>query len=144
MTESQWLKGRKPQPMLAFLRRNASDRKLRLFACAICRRVWDRLEHRSSRAVVEVAELFADGETTKSALMAAGIGANRGASTYAADGARCCGYVSTFAAASRASSFIAFTAFRAGPQCDVLREVFGNPFRPVVFDPAWRSADVVA
>jgi len=24
-------------------------------------------------------------------------------------------------------------------QCHLLRDIFGNPFRPVVFDPAWRS-----
>ena len=29
-------------------------------------------------------------------------------------------------------------------QCDLVRDVFGNPFRPVAFDPRWRSADVVA
>jgi len=25
-----------------------------------------------------------------------------------------------------------------------LRDIFGNPFRPVAFDPRWRTADVVA
>jgi hypothetical protein len=29
-------------------------------------------------------------------------------------------------------------------QADLLREIFGNPFRPVAFDPRWRTADVVA
>jgi hypothetical protein len=28
-------------------------------------------------------------------------------------------------------------------QCDLVREVFGNPFRPVAFDPAWRTWDVL-
>jgi hypothetical protein len=27
-------------------------------------------------------------------------------------------------------------------QADLFREVFGNPFRPVTFAPAWRSTDV--
>jgi hypothetical protein len=26
----------------------------------------------------------------------------------------------------------------------LLRDIFGNPFRPVAFDPAWRTPDVVA
>lgn len=31
-----------------------------------------------------------------------------------------------------------------GPgRADVVREVFGNPFEPAAFDPAWRTADVV-
>jgi hypothetical protein len=28
-------------------------------------------------------------------------------------------------------------------QCNLLREIFGNPFRPVAFDPAWRTSDVM-
>ena len=29
-------------------------------------------------------------------------------------------------------------------QASLLRDVFGNPFRPVAFDPRWRTADVTA
>jgi hypothetical protein len=28
-------------------------------------------------------------------------------------------------------------------QAELLRDIFGNPFRPVAFDPRWRSADAV-
>jgi hypothetical protein len=28
-------------------------------------------------------------------------------------------------------------------QCDLLRDIFGNPFRPVVFDPKWRTEDAL-
>lgn len=27
---------------------------------------------------------------------------------------------------------------------DLLRDIFGNPFRPVTLDPAWRTTNVVA
>jgi hypothetical protein len=30
------------------------------------------------------------------------------------------------------------------PQADLLREIFGNPFRPVTFDSAWRTETAVA
>ena len=29
-------------------------------------------------------------------------------------------------------------------QADLLRDIFGNPFRPVALDPAWLTSDVVA
>jgi hypothetical protein len=62
MTEAEWDAGGDPTPMLDFLRRagKASDRKLRLFACGCCRRIWPLLTDDRGRRAVEVAELLAD------------------------------------------------------------------------------------
>src|SRR5258708_7473595 len=63
MTEAEWLNC--DGPMLDFLQGRASNRKLRLFACACCRRVWNCLWSGSiGRAAILTAERFADGLAT--------------------------------------------------------------------------------
>jgi hypothetical protein len=64
MTEAEWLRCDDPGPMLAFLRGGASERKVRLFACSCCRRVWSLLSDKYSRKALAVAERYADGEVT--------------------------------------------------------------------------------
>ena len=46
MTEAEWLAATDPEPMLEFLCGKASDRKLRLFTCAIARatRIYSEIE----------------------------------------------------------------------------------------------------
>jgi hypothetical protein len=76
MTETEWNECADPTPMLDFLRGKASDRKLRLFAVACCRRIWhypldvmvdDEWATRVRNAVV-VGEKYADREATEEQL----------------------------------------------------------------------------
>lgn len=65
MTEHEWLACDKPKVMLvACLGGVASDRKLRLFACACARKGWPFLVEEASRRGIEVSERFADGQAS--------------------------------------------------------------------------------
>src|SRR5262245_40962794 len=63
MTETAWNGCTAPTPMLVFLRGKASDRKVRLYLVACCRRIWKLLDDEGHRAVL-VAERYADGDAT--------------------------------------------------------------------------------
>src|SRR5437867_1100242 len=79
MTERDWEEATDPSPMLRWLRNRASDRKLRLFACACVRRVAHLLEDERSRRALEVAERFAEGLANEADLRAAADAADSAA-----------------------------------------------------------------
>jgi hypothetical protein len=173
MTEAEWLACTEPTKIIVYLRRKrvAGARRLRLFACACCRRLWPWLEEPCRRAVA-TAERQADGQATRQELAdahAAARRANRGRfdkrgwlygrgaegphgrvvakwAWEAAEGAaRPTGAVVgkvVFAAPLCAAAGGNETAADAVALTALLRDLFGNPFRPVACDPAWRTPTV--
>ena len=61
MTEAEWTCSTDLWAMIEALGDEASDSRLRLFACACCRRIWDCIESALHRRAVEYAEWFARG-----------------------------------------------------------------------------------
>jgi hypothetical protein len=73
MTENNWETCADPQAMLDALHSTgkATERKLRLFAVACCRRIWHLIPDPLCRAVVEMSERYADGMASREELAAA-------------------------------------------------------------------------
>jgi hypothetical protein len=138
MTESEWLASVDPAAMLESLKRTHQDseRKLRLFACACCRAVLSRFTARGSREAIDQAERYADGDASDYGLECAYWKA------------RVSGDVNS--AASMAStllvspgtdwlkdgflSHLRVLGLSDRWQANLVREVFGNPFRPIPGD----------
>src|SRR5262245_11386719 len=68
MTEAEWLGCANPGPMLDYLRGRASERKLRLFAVACCRRIGHWIRDERSQWAGQVAQLVADGAAPREQL----------------------------------------------------------------------------
>ena len=143
MTEQEWLACHDPMPMLAFLQSagTPSERKLRLFAAACSRRIWNRIDD-LSRAAVETAEEFADGLASSDQLRAARLAcksAGENASWYSA--------LSNAAIAARNAALSAQSAFDTLGECReqaaLLRDIFGNPFHSISDDVCWSTTAVV-
>ncbi|QEL15886.1 hypothetical protein [Limnoglobus roseus] len=169
MTEAEWLsEAANPQWMAFHLteckmpRTKAGRRKLRLFACGCCRVTWGLLPDDRLRGAVEVAERFADGRATKMELAASHMAseAMRGRSQQPAGtpvGVRVA--IQMVGAATNSEAFHAAFMMTATelplggviPQkiagryiCNLFRDIFGNPFRPVTFSPSWLTPTTVA
>jgi hypothetical protein len=143
-----------PEKMLSFLRASgkATDRKLRLFAVACCRRLEVELPDQRSWDAVHVAEWYADGNGSDADLAAArgdaeaSFGLDR--SGYAAVAVTAPVAWEAAVGAVNAIGWLGWEWYEEGEeadrQADLLCDVFGPlPFRPVRLDPRWRTPAVV-
>jgi hypothetical protein len=171
MTEAEWMACPDTYLLLEFLREKASDRKLRLFAVACARRpyyaVADARHHRAVLLAEKMAdETVSDGEwesvhqpalefwrATAEALTAAQKSAPQGGSQIERlldlDMATAAGWAileSGWEAAYQVTGVSWSDNYSDEPhhQIALLREVMGNPFRPVAFSPSWRTDTAVA
>ncbi len=185
LTEHEWLTTSDPTRLLYFLvAGTASNRKLRLFACACCRQIWHLMPDSTCRRAVEIVEQhpnsFVDmteqieaelshlwGHTywteDDDSPRAVAMGACAAASgPLGSDAPRDCpeqwwhGWdkkcripasiwvtvreVAAVGARNREAVQIATES----AQCNLLREIFGNPFQQVTLSPHCRTAEVLA
>jgi hypothetical protein len=173
MDETEWLTHHEdPLAMIRHVGRKASQRRRRLFAAACCRRIWHLLDSTCRDAVV-VAERFADGAATADELAAAQASARARAEELLAgqrdDDGAWAGNALCSAKAGAGSgdgavnaAIITARAVRWAPpqtdtagrasreaaeraaQCDVVRDIFGNPFRRFTAKTAWLTSTVAA
>jgi hypothetical protein len=154
MQEAEWLAHKVPTFLAQFdVVQEASERKHRLFACACCRLLWDAFPEQACREAAAVGERFADGAADPAELARAREAARQVALSAAVAGEWAV-TLPALAAGLKAPSpesvvrFFRFSrrfspppalAGRAPQVASLIRDLFGNPFRPVAIDPAWQS-----
>jgi hypothetical protein len=165
MTETEWLTCGFSDPMMAFLRgRPGLSRKRRLLAVACCRRLWKWMPE-ECRPAVEIAERLAEGPVSEEERLAAYVAA--GEAYDVADLPEAWAGYCAHRAVERASDYdqptswddddaawVAQTAAQPAAWIDrqwdsalltaerlviagLIRDIFGNPFRPITVDPSW-------
>jgi hypothetical protein len=166
-TEQLWLAYFHPAPLLKYMSRRASRRKIRLFACACARRVCKFLNESDSdsRTAIDASEDFADGlipaERMKAIIAKAhGATANSRHVDLSAEYSASRSHAALSAAwaargiATRASNFamraMEYSAWEGDSgteeklgeqesraQLEIGRDIFANPFRLAIIDPDW-------
>jgi hypothetical protein len=180
VTEAEWLVCENSQEMLHSLRGRATERKLRLFAVACCRRIDHLFYSQRYRTAIDVVERYADGNATDAEIeqahykcaegdiyetdavlfyiqMAAlEVTAHQGMELFEHSHDSPAFYAARHGMVYANDAESALAAKSGGEKagratCKVLepvevalvREHFGNPFRPVTVDPEWLTSTVV-
>jgi hypothetical protein len=141
MTEAEWLTAVLARPMLEQIGPDIPPRKLRLLTCGVWRWQWERLPDPLYQRVIEVGERMADGVASaeelrtlheelrwydlvpleQTAQFFLWLGDLRSAVTFRLS----------------AADYIPPPNVGGKLLCDLVRDLFGNPFRPARLDPVW-------
>lgn len=173
MTEAEWLTATDPDLLWQFVWKKWSDRKYRLYEAACCRQVWQLFTDERSHRAITAAEEFVDGgladdqleaianaaaevwdhelyqlpESDQKELRAWGRIDRPLVSGAAYNVAIPLGWWGGAPAFDNPSRIIReardVPPGQAEAQSVLLRDIVGNPFRPVALDPAWRTDAVV-
>lgn len=161
--QAVWQAAREPLSMLKFLGDGTSARKLRLLIVAVVRRIWSRCNE-AEHAALDTLERLADGQATPEDLercrsqlaapQSVYLGVFNRVVGFAADVERAptkhtvMALLSVIDSASYLPGHFSMQRLHGADRAELkqamndltvelVREVFGNPFEPVAFDPAW-------
>jgi hypothetical protein len=144
MSEAEWNTSTDPTPMLELLQGKASDRKLRLLLVACC-----YLEYRKSKTGIpafDIVERFADGQATLNDVRTHWL--TPGSVNQFAWPERPLEWAASFVTqCPRSEEDVEEDQEGYPPAIElppIFRDIFGNPFRPVTINPAWRTSNVTA
>ncbi len=159
MTEAEWLKCEDLTPMLKLFNTDAHKRKLRLLACACVSSLMPlvKLVPDQVQAGLDELERYADGMSTKAALKRVRERMEKAQASTPFERTTADDFV-CFAVKFTAQEKGCFKAVKYSasiwgwgtsahvplPHFDLLRDIFGNPFRPITFAPDWRTDTAVA
>ena len=168
MTEPVYLASEDPDALFAAVGGGLSRRKLILFACGCLRLVPFKITDRKTRRAIEVIEQFAEGLVPVEDIIHLSRESHQGISSPTF---RWAGSTTSHLSHAVRMAIFQFAAYLcddmidlmnpvgeadnvarwvreatnrgAAAQARLFRELAGNPFRPVAFDPVWRTAAVV-
>lgn len=156
MTEAEWLASNKVlTPLMNWLRRRGSTRRFYLLAAGWVRQVEQALSGKRYQNLVDLVERFADGQADIRELSRAHREADNDLFHRIMQTASLGADAAAVRAATPDDGWIAAInalkdAGRVGKRAEVgprqmalLRDIFGNPFRPVPLDPRWLTSSVL-
>jgi len=168
MTEEEWRTSSDPTQMLAYLDQSGllqpnlpNWRKVRLFSCGCCRSIWHLLLDERLCKAIAIAEAHADAPARegrgrpleRARRRIERIASSQGVTFViaAVREALCLPWYTWRGPAALAARTASAAARASGEpetearlQAELVRCVFGNPFRPILFDPAWRTPAATA
>jgi hypothetical protein len=160
MTEAEWLACTYTSGILSPFGKRVSSRKLRLFGCACGRRLSHIVTDERFEEALSVLERYADGLAKESDRIRVSkcdeFKVVKGGKRTAGHFARSTIHDTAQKTIQRAINYLGVavaSALQTSPKSHsaeyaqnmiLLRDIFGNPFRPVTFSPSWRTDTVLS
>lgn len=142
MTEHAWFTSSNPVLMLAQISGQANRRKLRLFACACCRRVEQLFADSHCQRTLETIETLAqNGKSSEAVIAAVHLAEQAESRAFGTVRAAARAVATAWATPEHSRSAAALASGdpdrEAEIHADLLREIFGNPFRSEPIKLSW-------